>query len=283
MARFTHHANSIIYASTKVDDGIRYLSTHDNSYIRYFKGHTKRVTSLTMCPSNDSFLSASLDDTVKFWDLRSSSPQGSLNLHGAYLAAYDPSASVIAVASPPTQTILLYDMRNFDKPPFATFDMQDIERAFVNLGQRPAQGWTALEFSNNGKYLLLATSGPGHFVLDAFEGKLEAYLHRIQGPTPFPSQLQAAAPGAPSHHSSSLQGDACFTSDGRYVISGSAQPGLLVWDIDQGQKRSDGRMDPMTDLPGPKISTICGVNPRYNHLASAGNEAVMWLPDPDLA
>ncbi|KAF9629648.1 putative wd repeat protein [Lasiodiplodia theobromae] len=44
LARFTHHAQSIIYASTKVDDGIRYLSTHDNSYIRYFKGHTDTAT-----------------------------------------------------------------------------------------------------------------------------------------------------------------------------------------------------------------------------------------------
>ncbi|KAF4545963.1 uncharacterized protein LTHEOB_4615 [Lasiodiplodia theobromae] len=48
--------------------------------------------------------------------------QGLLKLHGPYLAAYDPCSSVIAIASPPTQTILLYDVRNFDKPPFAIFD-----------------------------------------------------------------------------------------------------------------------------------------------------------------
>lgn len=282
LARFTHHAGSIIYASTKVDDGIRYLSTHDNSYIRYFKGHTKRVTALTMCPSNDTFLSASLDNTVKLWDLRSSSPQGSLNLHGAYLTAYDPSASVIAIASPPTQTILLYDLRNFDKPPFATFDMQDIERRFSHYGQRPGEGWTSLEFSNNGKYILVGTNGPGHFVLDAFEGKLEAYLYRPMGPTPFPSLLQANGSPA-SHQTSSLQGDACFTSDGRYVISGCNPTGLLTWDVDAGSKRSDGRMDPMAELPGPKASTVSGVNPRYNMIATAGAEVVLWLPDPDLA
>ena len=235
-----------------------------------------------MCPSNDTFLSASLDDTVKLWDLRSASAQGSLNLHGAYLTAYDPSASVIAIASPPTQSILLYDVRNFDKPPFATFDLEDIERRFSHFGQRKGEGWTSLEFSNNGKYILIGTSGPGHFVLDAFEGKLEAYLYRAQGPTPFPSLLQTNGSPA-SHHSASLQGDACFTSDGRYVISGSSQTGLLVWDVDQGQKRGDGRMDPVNELPGPKISTIAGVNPRYNMLASAGAEVVLWLPDPDLA
>lgn len=280
LARFTHHANSIIYASTKVDDGIRYLSTHDNSYIRYFRGHTKRVTSLNLSPANDTFLSASLDNTVKLWDLRSSNPTGSLDLFGAYLTAFDPSGSVIAIASPPTQSILLYDARNYDKPPFYTFDLQDIERRFSKYGQKQAEGWTSLEFSNNGRYLLLGTSGPGHFVLNAFDGCLEAYLYRPQGPTPFPSILSPR--GAPaSHQTTSLQGDACFTSDGRYVVSGSAQAGLLVWDVDNGKKRADTCMEPLTDLPGPKISTIAGVNPRFNLLVSAGSEVVLWLPDPD--
>ncbi|GAB7347124.1 hypothetical protein MBLNU459_g3248t1 [Dothideomycetes sp. NU459] len=276
LARFTHHAQSLIYASTKIDDGIRYLSTHDNSYIRYFRGHQKRVTSLTMCPSGDTFLSASQDDTVKLWDLRSANAQGSMNLHGAYLTAYDPSATVIAIASPPTQTILLYDVRNFDKPPFATFDLLDIERRYAHFGQRPGEGWTSLEFSNNGQYVLLATNGAGHFVLDAFDGSLKAFLHRPQGPTPVPASLSSEG------QQPTLQGDACFTSDGRYVVSGSAQSGLLVWDM-LGEKRSDGTMQPMTDLPGPKTSTVVGVNPRYNLLATAGSEVMLWLPDPDLA
>ncbi|KAH0381346.1 histone H3 methyltransferase complex and RNA cleavage factor II complex, subunit SWD2, partial [Aureobasidium melanogenum] len=281
LARFTHHSQSVIYASTKLNHDIRYLSAHDNSYIRYFKGHTDRVTSIQLCPSNDTFLSASLDNTVKLWDLRSSSPQGSLNLHGAVLTAYDPSATVIAVASPATQTIVLYDVRNYDKPPFATFDMQDIERRFSHYGQAQAQGWTTLEFSNNGQYILVGTNGPGHYVLDAFEGVLKAYLYRAQGPPPFPSQLgQSDSPLR--HTQSSLQGDACFSSDGRYVVSASSKGGMLVWDL-LADKRSDGTMNPMTDLPGPRTSTVVGVNPRYNNLASAGQDVVLWLPDPELA
>lgn len=235
---------------------------------------------MNLSPANDTFLSASLDNTVKLWDLRSSNPTGSLDLFGAYLTAFDPSGSVIAIASPPTQSILLYDARNYDKPPFYTFDLQDIERRFSKYGQKQAEGWTSLEFSNNGRYLLLGTSGPGHFVLNAFDGCLEAYLYRPQGPTPFPSILSPRGASA-SHQTTSLQGDACFTSDGRYVVSGSAQAGLLVWDVDNGKKRADTCMEPLTDLPGPKISTIAGVNPRFNLLVSAGSEVVLWLPDPD--
>lgn len=276
MARFTHDPNSIIYASTKVDDGIRYLATHDNSYIRYFKGHTGRVTSLSLCPSADTFLSASQDGTAKLWDLRASNPIGNMNLPGAYLTAYDPSATVIAIASPAAHTVLLYDLRNFDKPPFATFDTQDIERRYKNIGHRPGEGWTALEFSNNGQYVLLGTNGAGHFVLDAFDGTLKAFLHRPRGATPLHKDLYAHG------QQPTVQGDACFTSDGRYVVSGSAQAGLLVWDM-LGDKRSDNVMQPLTDLPGPKTSTVVGVNPRYNLLATAGSEVMLWLPDPELA
>ena len=39
---------------------IRYLSTHENVYLRYFRGHTARVTSLSMSPKSDLFLSAAL-------------------------------------------------------------------------------------------------------------------------------------------------------------------------------------------------------------------------------
>jgi COMPASS component SWD2 len=105
LARFTHHHTSIIYTSTKVDDGIRYLSMHDNSFIRYFKGHAGRVTSLSMSPSNDVFLSASLDNTAKLWDCKSPSNQSQLDFEAPYLTSLDPFASVIAIASPPAQTI----------------------------------------------------------------------------------------------------------------------------------------------------------------------------------
>lgn len=56
-------------------DTIRYLSLHDNKYLRYFKGHKSRVTSLCMSPEDDTFMSASEDKTVRLWDLRSTNAQ----------------------------------------------------------------------------------------------------------------------------------------------------------------------------------------------------------------
>ena len=42
---------------------------YDNSYLRYFKGHRDRVLSISMCPAADTFISSSLDATVRLWDL----------------------------------------------------------------------------------------------------------------------------------------------------------------------------------------------------------------------
>lgn len=53
---------------------IRYHSLFDNKFLRYYTGHTNRVTSLVMHPSADAFMSASLDGTICIWDLRRSEP-----------------------------------------------------------------------------------------------------------------------------------------------------------------------------------------------------------------
>lgn len=56
-------------------DTIRYLSTHDNKYLRYFRGHSEKVVDLAINPQNDTFLSSSMDQTVQMWDLRSQKSQ----------------------------------------------------------------------------------------------------------------------------------------------------------------------------------------------------------------
>lgn len=75
LVTFTHRSSTVLYASTKGDDTIRYHSLHDNRYIQYFRGHEKRVTTLQMNPVDDTFLSGAVDESVKVWDLRSPTPQ----------------------------------------------------------------------------------------------------------------------------------------------------------------------------------------------------------------
>jgi len=272
LARFTHHSTSIIYSSTKEDDCIRYLSTHDNAFLRYFRGHTAPVASLALCPASDTFLSCSLDNTVRLWNLQSPSPQARLNLSTPYLAAYDPSATVIAIASASTHSVLLYDLRNYDNPPFATFDMHPY--LTKQQAELPAPPWTKLEFSNDGKWLLVASnSSTGHLLLDAFDGHLHAHCPRSVG---HPANLRAA-PGQPGQLG---QGDACFSSDGRYLIGGSgADRDAVVWDT-QGQVEVETtQLKPTCALPCKGATRVVEWNPRFNMMASADREVVFWLPD----
>jgi COMPASS component SWD2 len=100
LVRFTHHPSSLLVCSKNAawDNSIRYLSMHDNRYLRYFKGHRERVTALSMSPLDDSFLSASYDRTLRLWDLRTNVCQGLMTLEqgkpsnpGEILVAHDPA------------------------------------------------------------------------------------------------------------------------------------------------------------------------------------------------
>lgn len=165
-----------------------------------------------MSPQDDTFLSAARDDTVRLWDLRAPSAQvsrsvfprqtvpaladcsrdgtqGLLNIAGHPCVAYDPSGTVFAVALNLRSTIMMYDVKQFDKQPFLCVHIDDPVlplRAFPP--RTPVM--TSLSFSNDGKWLLVGTSGDVHYVLDSFDGgvlaRLESksFLQSISGETP---------------------------------------------------------------------------------------------------
>ncbi|PGH19421.1 hypothetical protein AJ80_03921 [Polytolypa hystricis UAMH7299] len=270
LARFTHHSRQILHASTKVDDSLRLLDLHNESYLRYFSGHTDKVTSIALSPGTDAILSCSKDDTVALWDLNSRNAQGKMKLATPYLVAFDPSGSVIAIASQSTSSVLLYDFRNYDKPPFATFDLAPHEDRYTPSTR--GRGWTRLEFSNDGKHLLVGTDYHGHFILDAFEGHVKAFLVGKSGATGRAAPVSTT--GKPLG-----QGDVCFTPDGRYVLGGAGeQSDTLVWDLHQPPEPGS-ILKPITRLQYRGRSSVVLANPRYNMFATADKEIVFWLPD----
>ncbi|GIY61160.1 WD repeat-containing protein 82 [Caerostris extrusa] len=165
LIRYTHAPNTAIHSSTKVDDTLRYLSLHDNKYIRYYQGHTKsktniKVTSLCMSPVDDTFMSSSLDKSVRIWDLRSPNCQGVMHLPGMRsVVNFDPEGLIFAVGLN-SELIKLYDLKSFDKGPFNTF----------KLPQDKGCDWTNLKFSPDGKTILISTNGPVIHLIDAFQG-----------------------------------------------------------------------------------------------------------------
>jgi COMPASS component SWD2 len=257
-------------------DVIRYLSTHDNTFIRYFSGHERSVTCLAMNPGADTFLSCSEDDTVRLWDTNTQHSCGKLLISRPYLAAFDPSANVIAIASEAAQTILLYDFRNYDKEPFATFDLLEHTHAFSP--NSIIKNWNKLEFSNDGKSILVGASGHGHLLLDAFEGHVRAYLYRPKGG---PKRLAAGEHNAEDAAEilAETSGDACFSPDGRYVLSGSRRENVLVWDTFIPAP-ANKQLSPIHELEMKSEAAVLAFNPRYNFFATADKEVVFWVPDP---
>ncbi|ORY99920.1 WD40-repeat-containing domain protein [Syncephalastrum racemosum] len=265
LARFTHHNKSIIYASTKEDDTLRYLSIHDNKFIRYFRGHTKRVTQLQMAPKSDIFMSVSLDGTARLWDLRSSTCHGVVptSTDKRPTGAFDPAGMIFAIGLG-TDTMKLYDLRAFSKGPFSTFNIAD---QFYYPQGLPE--WSRLQFTNDGTNILLSTAGHTHYIVDSFEGTVK---QRLSGHGTPPS-------------------DTCgeqitITPNDQFVLSASHPNQICAWDL-KNPKTVDA---PIQDnVPCHKFDTphrygpvrALGFNPTHLMMVSASEEVALWTPaDP---
>ena len=107
---------------------------------------------------------------------------------------------------------MLYDLRNYDKEPFSVFPISD-DTYLQNISYPPRMPeFTRIEFSNDGKAILVSTNGGVHYILDAFDGAIKARLI---------DHIANSSTGLSS-------GDVCFTPDGRYVIGGTKQPSQLA-------------------------------------------------------
>lgn len=243
LIRFTHAKHTAIHASTKIDDTVRYLSLHDNKYLRYFPGHTKKVNSLCLSPIDDTFISGSYDKTIRLWDLRSPNCQGIMHVTGSRpIAAYDPEGLIFGVGVN-SDTIKLYDVRSFDKGPFSNFKFAPEKEC----------DWTGIKFSADGKLVLISTNGSIIRTFDAYNGQC----------------LQTLA-GFLNNKGCPLE--ASFTPDSKYVISGSTDGRIHIWNAEKGFKLCVLE----ADHPSP-VQTI-QFNPKFNMMASACTNLAFWIP-----
>jgi len=242
LIHYTHAANTAIHSSNKVDDTIRYLSLHDNKYIRYFPGHTKKVVTLCMSPVDDTFLSGSMDKTIRLWDLRSPNCQGLMHLLGRPVANFDPEGLIFAVGIN-SESVKLYDLRSFDKGPFNTF----------KLPQDTSCDWTGIKFSPDGKILMIYTNGNVIHTIDGFNG---TPLHTLTGHT----------------NNKGIPLEASFSPDSQFIFSGSTDGRIVVWNAITGHRVAVLQAEHAGPVQCVQFS------PKYMMLASAGSNMSFWIP-----
>lgn len=249
LIHYTHASNTAIHSSTKIDDTIRYLSLHDNKYIRYFQGHEKKVVTLCMSPIDDKFLSGSLDQTMRLWDLRHPVCLGLMQLPGRPVANFDPEGLIFA-AGISSDTIKLYDLRSFEKGPFSNFKISKDHRD---------QGieWTGLKFSPDGKTILVSTNGSMIKLIDAFNGHV---IHTFT--------THANIRNIPL--------EASFSPDSQFIMCGSSDGKIHIWNAEKGNK--------IAVLNSEHSETIQSVqfNPKYMMFVSTCQQMIFWLPPPEI-
>ncbi|CAK8997445.1 unnamed protein product [Durusdinium trenchii] len=197
LIRFLHNDRDCAVAASRneADHLLKYWDFHDNKYLRLFRSHTGKVTSVSPHPYEDLFLSGAEDKCVLLWDLRQDRPVAKINGQGTTVASFDQQGLVFAacVGQP---KLHLFDTRNYAKGEFTSFDLRPHLKD-------PAH---SVQFSPCGKYLLLRT--PSQMVLiDAFDGELICE---------YPVQEQG--PSLP-----------CFSPDSQYVICGMSNGDVCIW------------------------------------------------------
>eukprot|EP00041_Stephanoeca_diplocostata_P014743 m.277671 g.277671 ORF g.277671 m.277671 type:complete len:321 (+) comp19785_c0_seq1:304-1266(+) len=248
LIRFTHGGKTVLHSSLKENHTVRYLSLHDNKYIRYFPGHKDQVTSLSMSPLNDQFLSASRDTSVRLWDVRSQNCNGVLQARAPTTGAFDNAGVVFAVGLG-GNAIKLYDARKYENGPFKTFNVGTV-------GSANTPQFSDLLFSPDGNYIMARRVDGSVILMQSFEGHVS-----LQVP----------------HRATSC----CFSPCGNYTYVGTEDGRILVQrvlDINDSARQPQLNAD-VTRLQGHSgaISAIA-FNPKMLLLASACTELGFWIP-----
>lgn len=163
---------------------------------------------------------------------------------------------------------------------------------------------TSLEFSNNGKYILVGCASNVHYVLEAFTLQIVA---RLEGHVPLGFERKGVTRSG---------AEVCWTPDSRYVLAGRSFPftslgesisdprftagdkdnRVCIWDLNPKAGHQDlvPPIQPMPYEPGPRrpattlrtlnvmnenreageSARVVKFNPRYAMFASAGVDAV---------
>ncbi|KAF9620823.1 hypothetical protein IFM89_014760 [Coptis chinensis] len=216
------------------------VTASDDESIRLYDVSNAMVVSLSMCSRKECFISGSLDRTVLLWDQRAEKCQSLLRVQGRPAVAYDDQGLVFTIAF--GGYVRMFDARKYEKGPFDIFSVGgDLSDANV------------VKYSNDGRLMLLTTTDGFIHVLDSFRGTLLS-TYNVK-PVSSNSTLEAS-----------------FSPEGMFVVSGSGDGSVYVWNIRSGKEVASWMS---TELEPPVIKWA----PGCLMFATGSSELSFWVPD----
>lgn len=240
--------------TTGADHDIRALDVETSQYSRYFAGHTAKVVDIVTSPTEStSFLSSSMDMSVRLWDTRQKDASARLQLQERPIVAYDNKGLVFGIAyldkthgQGDGQTVVkLYDPRNFEEGAFSSFKL--------DVGP---SGPTCFSFSPDGENFLLASAHVGNPVriFDAYEGKHRKDIHQPR-----------------SRNTSILS--ASFSADAKFLMTGAEDHGVALFELSSSTC--------ILDAPKKHVLPVAATawSPSSCMIATACQNVALWLPN----
>ena len=227
-----------------------------------------------MSPCGDSFLSGSNDGTARLWDLRTPDCSGIMyttpaanGARASVATSYD-QEGVIFAAAIGNNSIKLYDVRNYDAGPFSTF----------SVSFRSELHWRNIEFSNDGKLILLTTPH-GIIVVDSFEGNLVSeieILYTLGREVVILKEWMEQIQNISGYNNrKGYPVKASFTPDGKYILIGGEDGIVHVFNSSSGTKTATWNANPPHSHPVGNVM----FNPRSLMAVSAGKTVAFWIPE----
>ncbi|XP_030384584.1 WD repeat-containing protein 82 [Scaptodrosophila lebanonensis] len=245
VARFTPNSDRVLHSAGKLDGSIRCLDLNTGVHLRLFSGHVDKVNALRFQPNCEyHFMSAGYDNQILLWDIRTHTYTHQFSNLRRPLLAYDPAGLVFAVSSG-TERIDLHDVRMLNELPCLSFKYSSNKLA----------NWTQMQFSPDGRSLLLATDHSWCFSVDAFDG------HFRQAYTGYANEKR-------------LDLQVCYTPDSKFVLSGADAGRVHVWRASDGEQLAVLK----GNNAGP-IRCLC-FNPRYLMFVSSDLLTLFWVLNP---
>ncbi|KAG5666899.1 hypothetical protein PVAND_014906 [Polypedilum vanderplanki] len=235
--------NKFLHTSIK-DNTIRLMNHEKGCYEFYFCGHIKEVHSLSVSKSNPNhFLSGSRDTSVRFWDTKISKPQNLMTFKGCSFVAMHPTQRVFAVAYKNANSIYSIEVHDMKFGLLETFDIEDC-----------GFEWCDMRYSNNGKMMMVNTLDSLIMIIDMKNGEVINRLRGLNNPNKIPFQ-------------------SCFTPDSRYVIGGSENGVINVWNLKTSEKEF------MLKNEQEEMYQKIEFNPEFMCFATIGSAFNLWIED----